>query len=76
MSDEGTKPVFLLNIVDIELTLQTCTDSLHQGLTHKIIHLVIHINHDQMNILVGKDARTLNKGKKHKDDKLMYNQTH
>lgn len=29
-----------------------------------------------MNILVGKDARTLNKGKKHKDDKLMYNQTH
>lgn len=29
-----------------------------------------------MNILAGKDARTLNKRKKHKDDKLMYNRTH
>ena len=46
-------------------------------LTHKIIHLVIHINHDQMNILTGKGARTLNKRKvtKNKDNTLMYNQT-
>lgn len=29
-----------------------------------------------MNILAGKDARTLNKRKKHKDDKLMYNRIH